>query len=86
MESVGERLRNLSLQQLADQAGVSKGTLWRIEDGRGLPETDTAMKIATVLGVSTLWLLGESDTIDDQFALSKLTGDERELLAASINA
>lgn len=74
--------RNLSLQQLADDAGVNLSTLWRIESGRTVPSTDTARKIAETLGVSTLWLLGESDTEDDQFSLMNLSGDERELLAA----
>lgn len=69
--------RNLSLQQLADDAGVNLSTLWRIESGRTVPSTDTARKIAETLGVSTLWLLGESDTEDDQFSLMNLSGDER---------
>jgi transcriptional regulator with XRE-family HTH domain len=63
METLGERLRklriqrNLSLDELAAQASVSKAYLWRLETNPDAnPSVDVAQKLAEALevGVGTL--------------------------------
>lgn len=41
----------LSLQELADKAGVSKNTVWNIEHGKNRAYPRTIRKLATALGV-----------------------------------
>ena len=44
--------KGLSLQQLAESAGVSKLTIIRIEAGRSSPRRETLVKLASALGVN----------------------------------
>ncbi len=48
------RIRELrgdeSLRDFADRVGMNRGTLSRIETGRGLPSDEEAQRIAEVLG------------------------------------
>ena len=68
MHSLGQKLRKLrrerewSGQKLADLAGVSRMTIFRIEKGRtsGV-RLDTLESIAKVLGVSVQELLSEEE-------------------------
>ena len=46
------RSRNLSFDGLAERAGVSKGTLVQIEQGRANPSISTLCRLATALEVS----------------------------------
>ena len=52
-----EKLRNLreqqvlSIQELADRAGVSKNTVWNLEHSRNQAYPRTIRKLATALGV-----------------------------------
>lgn len=44
--------RGLSIRELADEAGVSPDTVWRLETLRRAAESKTRRKIADALGVS----------------------------------
>ena len=52
-----ERLRTLrsehvlTLRELADEAGVSKDTIWRLENGHSEAHPSTIRKLAKALGV-----------------------------------
>ena len=50
LRDVREKL-GLTLQQLADRAGIGRSTLIEIEAGVSVPRLDTAMRIASALGV-----------------------------------
>jgi transcriptional regulator with XRE-family HTH domain len=58
MSKAGGRVRELrkarrwSQQRLGDEAGVTAQTVWNLETGRHVPETETLFKIARALGVS----------------------------------
>lgn len=52
--------RDLSLNKLAAQSGVAKGTLAQLESGRGNPTVSTLMTLATSLGVTLADLIAES--------------------------
>jgi len=53
--------RGLSLQQLADRAGIAKTTLFKIESGRGNPTLDTLLALADCLAVGVAELIGGDD-------------------------
>ena len=53
------KLRGLSLQEVALQAGLSKNMIYQYKNIN--PKLDTLQKIAKVLGVSTDLLLGNED-------------------------
>lgn len=63
MNTVGERIRfvrnqkHLSLEQLAEQAGVSKSFLWEVEQNRSGISGDKLVQVAGVLGASLDFLL-----------------------------
>ena len=51
--------RNLSLQAVADRAGLSKSHIWELEQGRSRnPTIETAVRVAAALGVSLDYLTG----------------------------
>lgn len=53
--------RGMSLQDVADRAGLSKSHIWEIEQGRATnPTIGTAVAIAAALGVSLDYLTGLS--------------------------
>jgi transcriptional regulator with XRE-family HTH domain len=53
--------RGLSQRQLAQEAGLSQGAVWRLEhEGSGRPAT--LKKVADVLGVQPVALLKEAKT------------------------
>lgn len=72
--------RNLSLDQLAEQTGVSKSMLRQIETGKSSPTIATIWKIANGLRVSFTSLLREP-TVEAEVRSFKdnspLTGEER---------
>lgn len=43
-------VEGLSVQQLAERAGISRMTLWRLEAGRQQPSLEIAGKLAAALG------------------------------------
>lgn len=58
--------RGLSLQALADRAGIAKSHAWEIEQGRSRnPTIGTAVGIARALGVSLDYLAGLSNAKPD---------------------
>jgi transcriptional regulator with XRE-family HTH domain len=89
---LGERIRryrrdrNLSLNQLADQAGVSKGYLSALENEKSSstksrrPSADTLYAIAKVLGVTMSDLLGRrlliTETTETPESLRKFAEEE----------
>lgn len=51
--------RGLSLQDVADRAGLSKSHVWELEQGRARnPTVDTAARLARAFGVSIDYLIG----------------------------
>lgn len=51
--------RDLSLQDVADRAGLSKSHIWELEQGRAKnPTIESAVNIAAALGVSLDYLTG----------------------------
>lgn len=53
------KARDLSLQDVADRAGLTKSHIWEMEQGRSAnPTIDTAIRIASALGISFDQLIG----------------------------
>lgn len=53
---------DLSLQAVADRAGLSKSHIWELESGRARnPTVDTAVRLARAFGVSLDYMTGLSD-------------------------
>jgi transcriptional regulator with XRE-family HTH domain len=58
--------RKLSLQEIADRAGLSKSHVWDLEQGRSRnPTVDTAVRLARAFGVSIDYLIGIGTTQPD---------------------
>jgi len=54
--------RNLSLQEVADRAGLSKSHVWELEQGRSRnPTVDTAVRLARAFGVTLDYMAGLSE-------------------------
>jgi transcriptional regulator with XRE-family HTH domain len=52
---------DLSLQEVADRAGLSKSHVWELEQGRSKnPTVDTAVRLARAFGVSLDYMTGLS--------------------------
>lgn len=52
----------LSLQEVADRAGLSKSHVWELEAGRARnPTVDTAVRLSRAFGVSLDYMTGLSD-------------------------
>ncbi len=94
-----KRLRDeqeLSLSQLAKDAEVSKGYLWKLEDGEAdvRPSGDTLYKVARALGTSMSELLGKAVLVDApteappglaEFANSERLRDRDVAMLAQVN-
>lgn len=86
------RLRSgKSLQQLADDVGVSKPHLWDLETGKARnPTKEVLEKISTHFKVTVAELLGETDKDEGSGLgvmfreLRSLEPDDRELIEAMI--
>lgn len=48
-------------QSLALSAGISRGALWSIMTGRGVPKFPTAKRLADALGLDPLALWGDDE-------------------------
>lgn len=86
--TLGERLRRLrtgkgwTLDQLAEEAGVSKGLLSGIENGHNMPSGKVALKLANALEASVDFLLkGDGDEEADAAPAPKAVEVPRELAA-----
>ena len=71
---------NLTLQELADKTGFSKGYLSKVEKSEKAPPVATLSVIARELGVSVSVILGE-EAMDDSICLVR--ENERTLMAKS---
>jgi transcriptional regulator with XRE-family HTH domain len=49
--SAWRKLRNLTEEQVADRAGVSRGTVRRLESGQASVSLENALRVARALGV-----------------------------------
>lgn len=64
---IGERLRKLrnsagyTQVELAEKVNIGSRQIWRYENEETIPDAVTMAQIATVLGVSTDYLVGLSD-------------------------
>ena len=59
-------LRNMTQEQLAEEAGVDRVTVARYESGKMSPSSRTIVKLADALRVTPNKLLGESESLDRQ--------------------
>ncbi|RWM50342.1 MAG: helix-turn-helix transcriptional regulator [Mesorhizobium sp.] len=70
--------KKLSLQELADSAGVSKAHIWDLETGRSKnPSMDLLIKLANKLEVAVVDLVGENPDAEGEG--SRVLGMYREL-------
>ncbi|WP_085992630.1 helix-turn-helix domain-containing protein [Oceanobacillus senegalensis] len=75
LEKIGEKIKGVRLrqkrtqQQVADECGISKSMLSKIENGQTASAVATLSKISDALQVSLSWLL--DDKIDDHLVLQK---------------
>lgn len=70
--------KKLSLQELADAAGVSKAHIWDLETGRSKnPSMDLLIKLANKLEVAVVDLVGENPGAEEEG--SRVLGMYREL-------
>src|ERR1700730_15856609 len=68
------RQRGMTLDQLADAAGLTKSYISKVERGLSVPSISTALKIATTFDLSVGQLLGETQYDD---AISVVRRGER---------
>ena len=61
------QMRNITQEQLADMADISRVMVGRYETTDQLPALDTLVRIADALGTSTDYLLGRTDAVDTPF-------------------
>lgn len=88
--NLGERVRELrkakgwTLAQAAEQAGLARSTLSKIENGQMSPTFDAVRKLATGLGVSVpqLFTAPKSDKVLGRRAITK-AGAGRKLVTAT---
>jgi transcriptional regulator with XRE-family HTH domain len=84
---IGDRLREarrkrrLSLQQVAQAAGISAATLSRIETSKQSLDIHLLLRVAETLGAPPATFLSEGDSVDDlQRALERLAPEDRSAL------
>ena len=72
---ISERLTALSMSQgkLAKKLGVVRGTISNWVQGTRLPDRELLPRLATALGVSTDWLLGVGERVDDASMMEPAT-------------
>jgi len=74
--------KGLSLQELADAAGVSKAHIWDLEQNRSKnPSLELLTKLADRLGVAVKDLIGENPEAEEEG--SRVVGMYRELKSLS---
>lgn len=86
MKIFGKRLREvrkskkLTQQQIADEIGVNRGSYSNWEKGKREPSFENLVKLASILGTSTDYLLGTSnnyiDLEDFEILIKKLPKEE----------
>ena len=60
-------MRGITQEQLAEMADISRVMVGRYETTDQLPTLDTLVRISDALGVSTDYLLGRTDALDEAF-------------------
>lgn len=75
------RTKALSQENLADQAGLSHNTLWRIEAGQCAPRHETIQKLCTVLGVAPEELAPVQEVASQTQKVFRLTETDEPALA-----
>lgn len=84
----GDRLRlirdqrAISQEELARRLGVKSLQIWRWETGKTKPNSETVMKLAQALGVTSDYLLGLSDDPTGRFEEEELNPMEQRLIRA----
>lgn len=71
-DTIGTRLRfireskNLTIPQVSEKTGISKGNISIIENDKTKPSADALMKLSKIYGVTTDWILfGDVSPKDD---------------------
>ncbi len=70
MNRFGEKLctlrerQGVSLKQLADKIGVSKSYIWKLEQGKRMPNVVMVIKIADIFGATTDQLIRDELELD----------------------
>lgn len=78
--TIGQKIRlerqrfNMSMQQLADAAGITKATVFDLEREKCMPKLATAVEIADVFGLTVSELIGQT--------APSLSEQERRVIAA----
>lgn len=57
-------LRGMRASELAKRTGLSKARISQYVHGKFVPKSDAILTIAEVLGVSELWLMGRTDSME----------------------
>ncbi len=84
MQYFGEKLRALRLEkhmtqeQLAQKLELVKGTVSAYEQGKKYPSIEVLVKLCTIFGISSDYLLGLSD--DMQLMKAELTDDQMSMV------
>lgn len=85
----GRRLRHLrekaqlTQDQLADKAGISRSSLYRYESSQHIPDGEVIKKLAMTLHTSSDYLLGISNT--PIIAIHNLTSEQEKLIYGFIS-
>jgi transcriptional regulator with XRE-family HTH domain len=74
--------RGYTQETFAAELGIEKKQISRWETGSTIPGSDKLAKMASVLNVSTDYLLGLTDDPTPHLRLDNLTDEERAVLAA----
>ena len=85
--SFPERIKSLRIQRRYSQSelskliGVKNNTVWRWENNKTKPDTETIVKIAHALNTTASYLLGETENpeADIQSLAQKLTNEDIDL-------
>jgi len=86
MNIVGQRIKlrrmqlNLSQDELATKAGISQRQVSRYERGESDPTGQVLIQMADTLGTSADWLLGRTNSPDDDFDKKDLEAWEVEII------
>lgn len=84
----GDRLRRLrearglSQDDMEERLGLGNGQLYRYENGKSEPSTETLVRVAQEFEVSVDYLLGLVDMPQENLTPKDYSEDEHELVAA----
>lgn len=84
----GDRFRKLreengyTHEELSELLGMSQKQIWRYENGKTDPSSETVTKIAKTLNTSADYLLGLTDDQSPYIRIDNLTPKEKDVLSA----